>query len=503
MASRRLPSIFYNWTTAIGALVVVGTFSVILLLYLIDLFVHGTTIYLGLLTFVILPVILILGLLMIVVGAFLERRRQMRGLPSAFSGLIRIDLQNPAHRNVFLIVLVGAGVFLIATSVGTYKAYQATESVTFCGQLCHDVMHPEFTAYQTSPHARVECVKCHIGPGADWFVKAKITGAYQVYAVAAHVYPKPIPTPVRNLRPARETCEQCHWPEQFFGARKDVNPHFLSDEANTPWPVTMLANVGGGSEASGHVEGIHWHMAIANKIQYIARDTSRQEIAWVRQQDRSGKVTEYNDAKHPLTPEERARAEVRTLDCIDCHNRPSHIYRSPVRAVNETMATGRLDRTLPYLKREAVKVLDVEYPDTTSALRAIQERLTAFYKEKYPAVFASRRAAVDAAVAGVQRVYQQNFFPEMKVSWKRYPDNIGHSQFMGCFRCHGDALRTAEGKKITRECTVCHTILSQGPAPPTGTYSPKGLTFQHPTDIGGAELEGNCTDCHQGGAELY
>jgi len=503
MATRRLPSIFYNWTTAVGALIAAVTFSIIFLLYLIDLVVKKTTIYLGLVTFVILPILLIFGLALIGVGAFLERRRLARGTPSAFSGLIRIDLQNMTHRNALVLGLTGAGVFLLASAVGTYKAYQKTESVAFCGQLCHSVMHPEFTAYQTSPHARVACVQCHIGPGADWFVKAKLSGAYQVYAVAANVYPRPIPTPVRNLRPARETCEQCHWPEQFFGARKDVNHHFLADEANTPWPITVLINVGGGSEATGKVEGIHWHMAIANKVQYIARDGSRQEIAWVRVEDRTGKVAEYSDAERPLTPEERARAEVRTLDCIDCHNRPSHVYRSPVQAVNEAMAIGRIDRTLPYIKREAVKALDAEYPDTPSALRAIEERLTKFYQESYPEVFASRRAAVDGAVAGVQRVYQQNFFPEMKVSWNRYPDNIGHSQFVGCFRCHGERLRTAEGQTITKDCAACHSILAQGTDPATGTYSPKGLAFQHPVDVEGAEKEGNCTECHAGGAELY
>ena len=503
MASRRLPSIFYNWITAIGALVAAVTFSMILLLYLIDLFVQKTTIYLGLLTFVFLPGVLVLGLVMVVAGALLERRRQMQGMPSAFSGIIRVDLQHPPHRNTFFASLTAASIFLMASAVGTYKAYQKTESVAFCGQLCHAVMYPEFTAYQTSPHARVECVKCHIGPGADWFVKAKLTGAYQVYAVLAHVYPKPIPTPVKNLRPARETCEQCHWPEQFFGARRTVNAHFLSDEANTPYPITLLVNIGGGSEKSGRVEGIHWHMAIANKIQYIARDTARQEIAWVRQEDRSGKVTEFNDVKHPLTPEERARAEVRTVDCIDCHNRPSHNYRSPIRAVNEAMVTGRLDRTLPYIKREAVRALDAEYPDTPAALKSLQEKLTHFYQEKYPGVYQTRRAEVDSAVAQVEYIYTHNFFPEMKVTWKRYPNNIGHSQFVGCFRCHSETLKSAEGKSITRECSTCHSILSQGVGPSTAAYSPNGLPFQHPTDVGGAAQEGNCTDCHQGGAELY
>lgn len=502
MASRRLPSVFYNWVSAAGALMAAVSFSVILLLYLIDQFVQKTTIYLGLLTFVILPVFLIIGLILIAVGGLLERWRRARGaevLPKS----IYIDLENSAHRNAFLIWSVGTALVLLGTAVGSYRAYHATESVEFCGDLCHSVMNPEYTAYKTSPHARVECVECHIGSGADWFVKAKLSGAYQLYATAANIFPRPIPTPIKNLRPARETCEQCHWPEKFFGARKDENPHFLSDEENTPYPITMLINIGGGSHKHGDVEGIHWHVAAANGIEYIARDSLRQEIAWMRMADADGRVVEYAHSEDPLTAEERTQAEVRTMDCIDCHNRPSHHYLSPIKAVNQAMDLGRMDRSLPYIKREAVTALDAEYPDDATALQAIAESLVGFYREEFPQIFETRRAAVDSAVLAVQGVYRQNFFPGMKVSWKRYPDHIGHSEFVGCFRCHGSPLETTEGKTITKDCTVCHTILAQGPDPELGTYSPGGLTFRHPVDVDGAEQEGNCTECHQGGAELY
>ena len=503
MKSRRLPDIFYNWMTLVGALMAVATFSVIVLLLLIDRLVQGTTIYLGLLTFLILPVFLVLGLVLIAVGALLERRRQARGEVSHFPKEIRIDLENPRHRNAALIWTVGTTIFLLGSAVGSYRAYQATESVAFCGQLCHSVMHPEFEAYQTSPHARVGCVECHIGPGADWFVKAKLTGAYQVYATLADIFPRPIPTPIKNLRPARETCEHCHWPEKFFGARKDVNPHFLSDEDNTPYPITMLINIGGGSDVAGRVEGIHWHVAGTNRMEYIARDRVRQDIAWVRMTDKGGETVEYNSVDAPLTAEERATAEVRTVDCIDCHNRPSHIYRSPVRTVNAAISIGWIDRVLPYIKREAVTVLAEEYADTPSALSAIRDRLTSFYSEEYPEVMESSAGSVDSAVAAVQRIYQRNFFPEMGVTWRQYPDNIGHSEFVGCFRCHGDALEDEDGRTITKDCTVCHTILAQGLGVQMGDLSSGGLTFRHPVDIDGAEREGPCTECHEGGTELY
>ncbi|MDP6777557.1 MAG: NapC/NirT family cytochrome c [Candidatus Latescibacteria bacterium] len=503
MASRRLPDIFYNWISMVGALMAIATFSVIVLLLLIDRFVQGTTIYLGLLTFLVLPVFVVLGLVLIAAGGLLDRRRQARGEVSHFPKQIEIDLENPRHRNAALIWAVGTTIFLLASAVGTYRAYQETESVAFCGTLCHSVMHPEHTAYQTSPHARVSCVACHIGPGADWFVQSKLSGLYQVYATTSRIYPKPIPTPIKNLRPARETCEQCHWPEKFFGARKDVNPHFLSDEANTPYPITMLINIGGGSEVTGRVEGIHWHVAGTNRMEYIAGDPDRKSIAWVRMTDENGEVVEYDNVEDPLTEEERASAEVRTLDCIDCHNRPSHIYRSPVRAVNDAMARRRIDPTLPYIKREAVTVLSGDYADTPSALDEIRDRLVGLYREEHPEVLEFRPEAVDSAVAAVQGIYQRNFFPEMRVPWQQYPDNIGHSEFVGCFRCHGDVLETGDGRTITKDCTVCHTILAQGLGAQMGDLSSGGVAFKHPVDIEGAEHEIPCTECHEGGAELY
>ncbi len=503
MINRRLPDFFYNWISAAGALLSIVSFSIIVALLLIDIVVHGSTLYLGLITYCIMPVFLVLGLLLIAGGVFWERRRLAQGKgPSIFPRVITINLLDPRQRNAAVVFFVVSGIFLMATTVGTYKAYQVTESVAFCGTLCHSVMKPEYTAFQQSPHARTSCVACHIGPGADWFVKSKMSGLYQVYSVMFNKYSRPIPTPVKNLRPARETCLQCHWPEKFFGARKNDYPHFLSDENNTPYPISMLLKIGGGGNAHGPAEGIHWHMAISNKVEYIARDEARQDIAWVRVTHKDGTVDEYSDPSNPPSPELKAQSEVRTMDCIDCHNRPSHNYRSPLRTVNEAMSTGAISPSLPFVKREAVKALDSEYPDTPTALKEIKNKLENFYADNYPGVMAERKADVDAAVAAVGRIYSQNIFPEMKVTWRKYPDNIGHFQYNGCFRCHGGPLATSSGKTITNDCNVCHTLLSQGTGSSAG-MAVSGLTFQHPVEIGGAELAGNCAMCHSGGAELY
>ena len=395
MGNRRLPESVYNWVTVCGAALAVGSFVVIVFLLLIDLFARQTSVYLGLVTFILLPVFLVIGLILIPVGMLLDQRRQRRGLASTFPQGIHLDLADPANRNAFMIFIGGSTIFLAATAFGTYSAYKSTESVEFCGALCHSVMQPEYTAYQGSPHARVACVECHIGEGAGWYVKSKLSGAYQVYAVTAGVYPRPIPTPVANLRPARETCERCHWPEKFFGGRQAVIPHFLPDEANTPYPITLLLKIGGASEQTGRVEGIHWHVARSNRIEYAASDPRREQIAWVRLTRGDGTVKEYRDpgATEPL-PE---TAERRTMDCIDCHNRPSHHYRSPNQTVNQALAAGLIDRALPFVKQRAVMALDSQYPDSVTALQGIERGLREFYQAEYPEVAAQQAPAVGAA----------------------------------------------------------------------------------------------------------
>lgn len=497
---RRLPHVFYNWTTAVGALIAVVSFSLIVLLLLMDYYLQDTTIYLGILTFCILPIFLVLGLILIAVGALRERRLHARGLTSSFPTQFNIDLENARHRNVIIIWTIGTAIFLLSTTVGTYKAYQETESVEFCGQVCHSVMQPEFTAYQVSPHARVECVACHIGPGAEWFVQAKLSGLRQVIRTLNNSFARPIKTPIHNLRPARDTCEQCHWPDKFFGARKDLNPHFLSDEENSPYPISMLINIGGENPNSGKAEGIHWHTSM--KVDYIARDYERTDIAWVRVTHENGTTVEYHHSDDPLEPEAILADSVRTMDCIDCHNRPSHNYRSPNRMVDGFMSVGEIDRSLPYIKREAVLALEGEYETTADAMKGIHDKLWGFYDEEYEDLARERKVSVEATISAVQKIYSQNFFPEMKVNWKAYPDHIGHTEYLGCFRCHGGALETDSGEIITKDCNACHTILAQGDNTEQ-MMSLTGLRFEHPIDIDGEEREVNCTECHEGGGELY
>ncbi|MFT5086985.1 MAG: hypothetical protein ACI8PG_001342 [Planctomycetota bacterium] len=499
MSDRRLPDSAYNWTSVVGVMLVIASLSIMLILFLIEWFVRESSVYMGLVIYIVMPVFLVAGLALIALGMHFERRRQLRGDSSRFTGEIRVDLRLTTHRNATIIFMLGTGLFLMLSTVGMYQAYHHTESVEFCGTTCHDVMKPEYTAYQNSAHARVSCAECHIGGGADWYVRSKLSGAYQVYAVLADVYPKPIPTPVANLRPARETCQQCHWPEQSFGSRQDLNYHFLADEENTAYPISMLVHVGSGDGE----DGVHWHVSKDNKVEYIARDEKLLDIAWVRMTGPDGESVVYHNEGEPLSEEEIATLPRHTMDCMDCHNRPSHNYLSPNRTVNEALGKGTLDRELPYLKMQAITLLDVEYEDTPSALKAIDEGLRNFYAEEYPDVLEEQAPSVEQAVATLQDIYSNNFFPEMKVSWRQYPDHIGHSEFIGCFRCHGEVLASEEGEYITGDCSTCHTIIAQGEGDEGGMITPTGLEFIHPEDIDGEELESPCSDCHEGGAEQY
>jgi len=345
-------------------------------------------------------------------------------------------------------------------------------------------MQPEFVAYSHGPHARVACAECHVGPGATWFVRSKLSGTYQLYAVAFHKYPTPIPTPVKNLRPARETCDQCHWPSKFVGNLDKTYNHFLGDETNTPYSVRLLLKVGGDDPAHGPVGGIHWHMAISNKVEYIATDAARQKIPWVRMTDPTGLVTVFRDKTFTNDP---SRYEIRQMDCIDCHNRPAHRYEDPADSVNLAMATGKIDRGLRYIKTNAVYALTRPYRTEQEA----QVGIARFLESQYPG-----DARVCRAIPVVQQIYAENFFPAMKTDWSVHPDNLGHRTWPGCFRCHDGKHKTENGKRGIKgnDCNACHIILAQGQGAELKKLSAEGQEFKHPEDLYDSSFQ--CTDCH-------
>jgi nitrate/TMAO reductase-like tetraheme cytochrome c subunit len=476
-------SVFRNWLSLSGLVIVVGSIFSFALLLLLDALAHFSNPYVGILTYLVAPGFFFIGSLLALAGGFL-RHRQVVKYAGPFPPL-RIDLTRPRDRRLFGLFLLGAVVFLLVSAVGSYQTYHYTESAQFCGQACHGVMKPEFVTYSHSPHARVACAECHIGKGATWYVRSKLSGAYQVYATAANKFPTPIPTPVKNLRPAQETCEECHWPKKFVGNLERTYTSFLGDETNTPFTVRLLMKVGGGDPTHGPVGGIHWHMNVGNKIEYLAQDDSRQKIAYVRMTDVQGVVTEFRTAKFTNSV---AETNLRRMDCMDCHNRPAHRYESPNSAVNLAMALDKIDRSLPYIKTNALFALTRAYTNETQAIQGIATLLASRYPQD---------ARIKPTIDAVQQIYTDNFFPEMKANWQAYPDNIGHKDWPGCFRCHDGNHKTSDGKRVIKanDCNACHTILAQGSGKELEQLSPTGLKFKHPGD----EVDGACNDCHTGG----
>ncbi len=489
-----------NKITLVGTLMVLITGLTMVVVLGLEAMTGASNPYSGIFVFMVLPPILFFGLLLIPIGVFRRWRRRKRPASEVTVRWPRIDLNLPDHRRTLILVSMGSLVFIILSIMGSYQAFHHTESVEFCGQTCHTVMKPEFVAYQNSPHARVPCTDCHVGAGAGWYAKSKLAGAYQVYAVATNKYPRPIRTPIKNLRPAQETCEQCHWPERFFGAQQRQFNHFMYDEENSPWSINMLIKTGGGDPKTGQTSGIHWHMNISMKVEYIPRDERRQEIPWVRITDRrTGRVTTYQDEENPLTEEEIEAATPRIMDCMDCHNRPSHTYSSPDHAIDQAILTGRIDRDLPEIKRVATELMAAEYETEDEALHATANGILSFYLNEYPDIHENRGGSIENAVLATQQAFSQNIFPEMKVRWSAYPDNIGHFINPGCMRCHLGNHKSDDGRKITNDCNACHTILSQGSGEDLQMAETQdGLEFVHPEDIDEAWREYGCFECHLG-----
>jgi len=465
----------------------------IFLFSLVGLIASRPSPYIGILAYMIAPGFLICGLLLVGVGAWRERRKQVGEL------LLypRIDLNDPGQRSAVISFGAFVVMFVMLSGAGSYKAYEFTDSVQFCGQTCHTVMKPEFTAYQLSPHARVGCVECHVGSGATWYVKSKLSGTRQVFAAMFNTFPRPIPTPVHNLRPAQETCEACHWPKKFYGAQLKVFTHYGSDEKNTPRQIRMLIKTGGGDPATGAPSGIHWHMNISNEIDYVAADERRQLISYIHVKDMQGQVTEYYAQDSTLTKDQIAKAPRHRMDCVDCHNRPTHIYIPPDQAVDQALLAHRLDVSLPYIKQQAVAALTGKYDTTEAAVQAIAHDIDGYYESKYAEVAKNKQLEIRNAIDEIQQIFRRTTFPEMKLNWETHPNNLGHFYFNGCFRCHDGQHVSTAGKVLSKDCSICHTLMGQEEGGVSMASVPN-ITFQHPVDLGDL-TQVNCSDCHTGG----
>jgi hypothetical protein len=474
-----------NWLTVGGGVVALAGLFAFLFLFSIDLFAHHGNPYMGILAYVVAPGFILGGLAVATFGAWRHHRELKKVDPLKAAHELSINLNRPRDRKIATWFTIGAGLFLMLTAFGSYHTYHYSESVQFCGQVCHVPMKPEFTAYQASPHANIDCVACHVGEGAEAFVKAKLNGVHQLIGVITGDYNRPIKTPVRQMRQSSEICEECHWRERDVGTLDKTYTHFLADETNTSFNVRLAMKVGGIDTKYGGLPSIHWHANPSNKVEYVATDRQRLEIPWVRYTGPDGAATEYQikDFKGA-----GAGHETRRMDCMDCHNRPAHRFSTPNDSVDRAMALGKIDPSIPWIKSNVVAAVIAPYATESEAL----EKIAATLKGKYP-----NEPKIENVIAATHAIFKTNFFPEMKADWRAYPDHIGHKEWAGCFRCHDGNHKSADGKKTisANNCNLCHTILAQGSGQEFEKLNPKGHTFMH---IDAPNEDFSCANCHTG-----
>lgn len=492
-------TLYRNWTSYIGtgiAAVGVVVFAVLTAYHTIG---GGALVepYGDLVIFFVPPMFVIAGVVIVLIGMYFQWIRWRMHKPLSFARYPTWDLNLASERKALLAVGISVAIISVPAIYGGEQAYRYTDAVSFCGASCHS-MTPEFVTYQRSPHAHVECAQCHVGPGNLGYVESKVRGMTELVETLQNDYPRPIPVPVAALRPVRANCERCHWPGNFFGSRELHRDYFLSDEKNTHWEIDMLVRIGPDGELVGASRGIHWH--VNTKVEYIATDPERQNIPWVRSVDpETGIATVYST--QPQSSFAKPKGEIRKMDCVDCHNRPSHIFRSPDQSVNAALAARRIDASLPFIKQEGVAALAATYANRDQALHGIETTLVNFYQKSYPQIYTEKQHAIRAAIADLQNTYDLYFFPSMKVRWNTYNTDDTHFYSLGCSRCHDGQHKSMDGKVIPSGCNTCHEIRQQGKA---GSLETAGgtevLTFRHPVDIGGIWSSQACNSCHTGGS---
>ena len=436
--SIRLPVAARNPLSLLGMAVATAMAVLFLVLLAIDLLGWFTNPYAGLLVFVAVPGLFVAALLLIPIGVWWTNRRR-RNLDNVPDWPV-IDLGDPHTRTVLASVLVLTIVNVAFVSMAAFGAVHHMESAAFCGQTCHVTMEPQAVAHRDWPHAQIACTQCHIGPGAGAFVEAKLAGTRQLLQVATNNVPTPVPSPQRLISPATATCGGCH--SGILPSRDVIRTvrEYPDDEANSETVTTLRLHVGGDN-------GIHRHNRL--EIDFPAAEKSSETISFVRARYPDGTVREFQ-AAGAAPP-----AGLRRMDCTDCHNRPAHTFSfTPQRAVDRAIAQGTIPQDLAFARREAVAAVSGDYPDREAALAAIGRRLTDFYASRP----GSDARLVQRAVDGVRGVWAGNIFPAMKVQWGTYPNQLGHVDSSGCFRCHDDGHKAPGGAVISQDCELCHTI---------------------------------------------
>lgn len=466
-----------NWVGRLGVVLTTSSFVTFIILELARLSGVLTNAYVGLITYLTLPALFLIGLISIPIGWRRVRRETGLSTRELLDRRFGPDETRQGFFGSRVFLGVGALTLLnvVFLGVASTRMLHFMDTPRFCGTACHSVMNPEWTTYQDSPHARVHCVECHVGEGVEALIDSKISGMRQILSVTFDLLERPIPTPVHNLRPSRETCEHCHWPDKFYGDRLETINRYAKDETSTPRYNTLALKVDAGS--GGNRSGIHWHIAGENEIIYTSVDDEREEMIWVDVRQSDGTYKRY--VNRNVRTQGKA-AEPRILDCVDCHNRATHIYERPDDAVDSRLAEGRVDRTLPFIKREMLAALTAGYNDEAKAMEGIENAIAGFYRRHYPGVARSQGAAVDEAIAVARDIYRRNIHHGMEIDWNTYSSHIGHRHAgAGCFRCHNPDMVAEDGTAVSSDCTLCHSILAY--------ESERAFAFVQPPDSTSAD----------------
>jgi len=391
--------------------------------------------------------------------------------------------------------------FLIFALVGA--GWEYTNSSEFCGTACH-TMPPEYAAYQVSPHARINCVECHIGRGliATQFTRKASDISHVVRYIGADY---DVPIYIKHLRPASQICERCHNPDKFSDDSLREYERYDAARNNRRSVTHLVFKTGGGTAREGRGKGIHW--PIENKVEYIATDDPRleQEIPWVRvTYAENGLVEEYVDIEADLPADfvSQNQENVKVVECVTCHNRISHLFRTPSDALDDALARGIISPDIPYFKQNAVAVMDRQYPSMDEAHQALVG-LQVYYQSNWPDYYAGNAEIVDEAVQRLIGIYEQVVFPTMDVSWNTHPNNLGHKETAGCFRCHDGKHLNAQNESIRIECNLCHSIpLKSGPdgavpaLPVQEVFEPASHIDTNWVSRHRFEFDGTCAGCH-------
>ena len=445
-----------HWLSLAGTALV--TTAAISWLFVLPLHIRGhvDNPYVGIIVFLILPAAFFIGLALVPLGLYLSKHNIQKGV-----GDPTFDRKAALQRLAWFFGITTGLNLLIGTQF-TYRAVKHMETPQFCGGTCHS-MSPEFAAYQNSPHSRLECVECHVTPGAAGWVASKTAGTRQLIETVFNTYQRPIPPALESNRlvPARGTCETCHWPQKFAGATLRVINKYAEDESNTRTQTVLLMMVGGNV-----ISGIHGaHLAPGVQIRFATTDANRQTIPWVEYRDSTtGDVQTF--ASSGSTQDSVKGLPTYEMQCVDCHNRPTHAFDLPQQAMDKAMARGDLAISLPYIKKEGVELLKANYRTRKEAAHNLPETLTRFYQQHYPELSTQRAEDITQAGQAVLAIYNRNVFPDLKVTWGTYPNNLGHQDFPGCFRCHDGSHTTSGGRTISQDCNTCHEPLAMDEAAP-------------------------------------